>query len=74
MMCLGGFNAIATSRGDGLHPKLRELLERTAASSRPVVTVRPDGMLQAGPSPRSEEEESPSAQLVELQRHFAARP
>ena len=74
MMCLGGFNAIAASRGDGLHPKLRELLERTAASSRPGVTMRPDGMLQAGPNPRSEEGESQLAELVELQRLFAARP
>jgi hypothetical protein len=48
------FNAFATSRGDGLHPRLRELLDRAAAEPFSEVVVRPDGMLQAGPDPKSE--------------------
>jgi hypothetical protein len=48
------FNAFVASRGDGLHPKLRELLERTAACPFLEVTIRHDGMLQAGPNPASE--------------------
>jgi hypothetical protein len=47
------FNAFAAARGEGLHPKLRELFERTAASPSSAVVTRHDGMLQAGPSPRS---------------------
>jgi hypothetical protein len=54
MMSLGHFDAIAASRGEGLHPKLRQLLERTAASPSSEVAVRYDGMLQAGPGPQSE--------------------
>jgi hypothetical protein len=45
------FNAFAAARGEGLHPKIRDLLERTVVSS---VAVRRDGMLQAGPSPKWE--------------------
>jgi hypothetical protein len=48
------FNTFAAARGEGLHPKLRDLLERAAASPSMVVAVRHDGMLQAGPSPKSE--------------------
>ena len=51
MMSLGNFNAIAASRGEGLHPKLRELLERSAASPysevcalRLIATTRYDGL------------------------------
>jgi hypothetical protein len=54
MMSLANFNAIAASRGDGLHPRLRELLERSVASPYSEVAVRYDGMLQAGPNPQSE--------------------
>jgi hypothetical protein len=60
-MSLTSFNAIAAARGDGLDPKLRELLERAAASPYSEMSVLPDGMLQAGPNPRSGEAESPSA-------------
>ena len=52
------FNALAASRGDGLHPKLRELLERAAQSPFSQTQVRHDGMLQAGPSPQSEVREA----------------
>jgi hypothetical protein len=48
------FDAFAAARGDGLHPKLRSLLERTAASPQAELTVRLDGMVQAGPDPASE--------------------
>jgi hypothetical protein len=52
------FNALAASRGDGLDPKLRELLERAAQSPFSETQVRHDGMLQAGPSPQSEAREA----------------
>jgi hypothetical protein len=55
MTSLSQFYAIAASRGDGLHPKLRELFEHTAASPPSAVTIREDGLLQAGPNPDSEE-------------------
>jgi hypothetical protein len=45
------FVVFAESRGEGLHPKLRALFERAAASR---FTVRHDGLIQAGPSPESE--------------------
>jgi hypothetical protein len=48
------FNAFAASRDEGLHPKLRDLLERAAASPFSEVSIRHDGMLQAGPNPASE--------------------
>jgi len=48
------FSIFAASRGEGLHPKLRILLERTAASPFLEVSIRHDGLAQAGPSPNSE--------------------
>ena len=48
------FGIFATSRGEGLHPKLRALLERAAASPFSEVSMRHDGLIQAGPSPDSE--------------------
>jgi hypothetical protein len=54
MTCFRQFSAVAESRGDGLHPKLRALLERAAASPRSEVSIRHDGLIQAGPSPDSE--------------------
>ncbi len=48
------FSALAASRNEGLHPKLRALFERAAAAPFSQVTVRPDGLIQAGPSPDSE--------------------
>ena len=47
------FDAFAAARGDGLHPKLRELFDRTAARPFSELTFRGDGMLQAGPAPTS---------------------
>jgi hypothetical protein len=47
------FNALAASRGEG-HPKLRALLERRAASPFSEVSMRHDGLIQAGPDLVSE--------------------
>ena len=54
------FNVFAASRGEGLHPKLRNLLGRAAAFPFSEVGVRHDGMVQAGPTPKSEKLGSPS--------------
>jgi len=54
MTSLNQLNAFADSHGEGLHPKLRTLLERAAASPFSEVSMRRDGMIQAGPSPDSE--------------------
>ena len=48
------FSVFAASRSEGLHPKLRALLERAAASPFSEVSMRNDGLIQAGPSPDSE--------------------
>jgi hypothetical protein len=48
------FSVFAASRGEGLHPKLRALLERAAAAPYSEVSRRHDGLIQAGPSPDSE--------------------
>jgi hypothetical protein len=54
MIFLHQFSGIAASRGEGLHPKLRALLERAAAAPFSGVSVRHDGLIQAGPNPDSE--------------------
>jgi hypothetical protein len=54
MTFLHQFSVFAASRGEGLHPKLRALLERAAASPFSEASIRSDGMIQAGPSPDSE--------------------
>jgi hypothetical protein len=48
------FSAFAASRGEGLHPKLQNLLERAVASPFSEIPIRRDGLIQAGPSPDSE--------------------
>ena len=48
------FHVFAAARGEGLHPKLRLLFERAAASPGSDVAVRHDGFLQSGPDPASE--------------------
>jgi hypothetical protein len=48
------FSALAASRNEGLHPKLRDLLERAAAVPFSELSMRKDGLIQAGPSPDSE--------------------
>jgi hypothetical protein len=47
------FHAFAAARGEGLHPKLRLLFERAAASPASDVAIRTGG-LQSGPDPVSE--------------------
>jgi hypothetical protein len=66
------FNALAASRGEGLHPKLRGLLEGAVACPLSQVSVRDDGLLQAGPNPGSEMD-VPHANVTVLSRE-AARP
>jgi hypothetical protein len=63
-MSLTSFDQIAAARGDGLNPKLRELLERAAVVPNSEVAERSDGMHQAGPSPRCGE----VAVVVDLQQ------
>jgi ribosome biogenesis GTPase A len=48
------FNAFATARGEGLHPKLRSVFERAATSPVSDIVIRHDGFLQSGPNPASE--------------------
>lgn len=48
------FSAFGASRGEGLHPKMRALLERASASPFSEVSLRHDGLVQAGPDPGSE--------------------
>jgi hypothetical protein len=48
------FHAFAAARGEGLHPKLRLLFERTVACPASDVAIRTDSLLQAGPDPASE--------------------
>jgi hypothetical protein len=54
MTSRNAFDAFVVARGEGLHPKLRELFDRAAARPLSELTVRGDGMLQAGPNPTSE--------------------
>jgi hypothetical protein len=54
MMLLNDYSALATPSGEGLDPELHDLLERAAAAPFSEGVVRCDGMLQAGPNPRSE--------------------
>jgi hypothetical protein len=72
MNLLNQFSVFAESRGEGLHPKLRALLELAAASALSEVSVRRDGLIQAGPSPESEAVSSRS-NVVLLSRE-PARP
>jgi hypothetical protein len=54
MTSLSQFNAFAALRGEGLHPRLRDLLERSAAFPFLDIAIRHDGLLQAGPAPKAE--------------------
>ena len=62
------FSAIAASRGEGLHPKLRDLFERVAAFPNSEV-MHHDGMLQAGSPPASKNSE-PLGDVISLLRHY----
>ena len=69
MTSRNAFDAFAAARGEGLHPKLRELLDRTGARPFSELAVRCDGMLQAGPDPASDALAVPSnaTTLVEVE-------
>jgi hypothetical protein len=56
MKSLLNFSAIAALRGEGLHPKLRDLFERAATFPNSEV-MHHDGMLQAGSPPASRSSE-----------------
>jgi hypothetical protein len=67
MTSLLKFNAIAASRGEGLHPKLRDLFERAATFPNSEV-MHYDGMLQAGSPTASENSEPPGGVISLLRR------
>jgi hypothetical protein len=48
------FHSIAALCGDGLRPELQALFDRLAIDSRSELFVRPDGMVQSGPNPKSD--------------------
>ena len=50
------FHSIAALCGDGLRPELQALFERLAIDPYSELFVRPDGMVQAGPDPKSQTE------------------
>jgi hypothetical protein len=54
MILFHQFAVFAESRGEGLHPKLRSLLAHAVASPASEVSMRHDGLIQAGPSPDSD--------------------
>jgi hypothetical protein len=60
------FHSIAALCGDGLRPELQALFERLAIDPYADVFVRPDGMVQSGPDPKSEVQpvESPRPRRV----------
>jgi hypothetical protein len=48
------FHSIAALCGDGLRPELKKLFERLAVDPHTELFVRPDGMVQSGPDPKSD--------------------
>jgi hypothetical protein len=67
MTSLLKFSAIAALRGEGLHPKLRELFERVAAFPNSEV-IHHDGVLQAG-SPLASRNSEPLGDVISLPCH-----
>jgi hypothetical protein len=67
MTSRNAFDAFAAARGEGLHPKLRELFDRTAARTFSELAVRGDGMLQAGPDPASDSLAVPSSATTSVE-------
>jgi hypothetical protein len=67
MTSRNAFDAFAAARGEGLHPKLRELFDRTAARTFSELAVRGDGMLQAGPDPASDALAVPSSATTSVE-------
>ena len=72
MIDLHQFSVFAARRGEGLHPKLRALLGRAAVSPFSMISIRHDGLIQAGPNPDSEI--IPSRVEVALFSRERARP
>jgi hypothetical protein len=60
------FHSIAALCGDGLRPELQALFDQLAIDPHTELFVRPDGMLQSGPDPKSEVQpmESPRPKRV----------
>jgi hypothetical protein len=61
------FHSIAALRGDGLRPELQALFERLAIDPRTELFLRPDGLLQSGPDPKSQnapEERTPPRRVA----------
>lgn len=52
------FHSIAALCGDGLRPELQALFDRLAIEPSELF-VRPDGMTQSGPDPKSEAKADP---------------
>jgi hypothetical protein len=50
------FHSIAALCGDGLRPELKALFDRLAIDPYAELFLRPDGMTQSGPDPKSESE------------------
>jgi hypothetical protein len=48
------FHSIAALWGDGFRPELQALFDRLAIDPHSELFVRADGMVQAGPDPKSE--------------------
>jgi hypothetical protein len=67
MTSLLKFSAIAASRGEGLHPKLRDLFERAATFPNSEL-MHHDGMLQAGSPPASKSSGSAGGAFSLLRR------
>lgn len=74
MTLFNQFSVLAESRGEGLHPLLQALLERAASPACPDISVRHDGLIQAGPSPESENASNMTLFSRELARPVAAAP
>ena len=72
MIDLHQFSVFAARRGEGLHPKLRALLARATVSPFSEISIRHDGLIQAGPNPDSEI--IPSRVEVALFSRERARP
>jgi hypothetical protein len=61
------FHSIAALRADGLRPELQALFERLAIDPRTELFLRPDGLLQSGPDPKSQnalEERTPPRRVA----------
>jgi hypothetical protein len=62
------FHSIAALCGDGLRPELQALFERLAIDPYTELFVRPDGMVQSGPDPKSEPSQWPNENQSERLR------